>query len=213
MTMKGRATRMDIGPLFQLSDPNRQPPISGKLFADFNLWADTNTDFFATMAGSGSIVLRDGRLERFTLLSRLLGLIDLKNWLTASVPDPRETGLPFKSITADFAGTDGSFYTGDLLLEGPVMDVTADGSVDVGRSVLDMQVGMLPFQTVSWLMTWIPLVGTGMSQGTNIIGAYFHVRGPVTDPRVTPMPFTSAAEFIKKTLGMPINIIRPNTVK
>jgi len=35
----------------------------------------------------------------------------------------------------------------------------------------------------------------------------------VRDPSVTPAPVTSIAEIIKKTLGLPINIIRPNTIK
>jgi hypothetical protein len=39
------------------------------------------------------------------------------------------------------------------------------------------------------------------------------VSGPVSNPSIVPSPITSVAEFIKKTLGMPINIIRPNTIK
>ena len=39
------------------------------------------------------------------------------------------------------------------------------------------------------------------------------VTGPVSDPTIMPKPITSVAEFVKKTLGMPINIISPNTIK
>jgi len=46
-----------------------------------------------------------------------------------------------------------------------------------------------------------------------LVAAYFHVKGPVSDPSILPKPITSVANFVKKTLGMPINIIRPNTIK
>ena len=211
--MKGHVAGMDSGALFMLFG-ERKPLVRGKLYGDFDLWGDTDTDFFNTLAGKTSIAVKNGRLEKFTLLSRLLGLIDLKNWLSAQVQDPRATGLPFKFMTADFAGSGGSFYTENLLLVGPVMDVTAQGSIDVGEGSLAMEVGMLPFQTVSWLVRIIPLIGKGLSQSSGqLLAAYFRVKGPFSNPRITPEPLTSAAEIVKKTLTLPLNLLLPNSVK
>jgi hypothetical protein len=213
INMKGRAAGIDADELFIIlgSSP---PPMVGKLYADFDLWGDTDTDFFRTLAGKVTIALKEGRLQRFTLLSRLLGLIDVKNWLTANVPDPRETGLPFRLISASFAGKSGAFQTENFLLDGPVMDITGEGVIDVGQGTLDMELGALPFQTVSWLIDKIPLIGKGLTQNSGgIVAAYFQVKGPVKDPRVTPEPITSAAEIFKKTLGLPINLLRPNTIR
>lgn len=94
------------------------------------------------------------------------------------------------------------------------MDITANGSVQFGTGALDMQVGMFPFDTVDWVLNHIPLIGERIGTGTGkLVAAYFHVSGPVRDPSITPKPITSVTEFVKKTLGMPINIIRPNTIK
>jgi uncharacterized protein YhdP len=211
--IKGRASGLDAGGLFRLSGGSH-PPVTGKFFSDFDIWGDTRLDFFETLAGKVSIVLKDGSLHKFTLLSRVLGLIDLKNWMTAQVPDPRTSGVPFRFITADFAGNNGLFYTDNLVLDGPVLDITAQGSVDVTKDSLDMELGLLPFQTVDWLINKVPLIGKEISQGSaRILAAYFRVRGPIKDPRVSPEPITSAAEIVKKTLAMPLNILRPNTVK
>ena len=95
------------------------------------------------------------------------------------------------------------------------MDITASGSIQFGAGTLDMQVGMFPFDTVDWVLNHIPRdrrtrIGSGTGK---LVAAYFHVNGPVSDPSILPKPITSVAEFIKKTLGMPINIIRPNTIK
>jgi hypothetical protein len=148
------------------------------------------------------------------LLSRLLELIDLRSWITAKVPDPRVSGIQFRTVNADFKGERGVFETDDLLLDGPVMDIVASGSVNLDTSTLDMKIGMIPFSSVNWLISRIPLVGKHVAGGTkSIIAAYFNARGPISNPRVTPAPITSVAELLKKTLGLPINLIKPDTIK
>ncbi len=210
----GRAQNLNAAALFLLKRGMTSSPISGRLDATADLWADTDGDFFATMGGTAIMKLRDGTIDRFTLLSRLLELIDLRSWLTAKVPDPRVSGLQFRNVTADFKGSNGVFYTDDLLLDGPVIDIVASGDVNLDKSTLDMKVGMIPFSTVNWLLGSIPVVGKNVAGGTkSIISAYFNVRGPITDPHVTPAPISTVAELLKKTLGLPINLIRPDTIK
>ena len=210
----GSSTDMDPAPLFMLSGKNKHSPLLGHLFLATDLWANTDTNFFETLAGDMTITVRDGTLNKFTLLSRLLSFIDIKNWLSAQIPDPRVAGVPFKTIFTDFKGHGGLFYTDNFVLKGPVMDITASGSVQFGAGTLDMEVGMFPFDTVDWVLNHIPLIGDRLGAGTGkMVAAYFHVKGPVSDPSIYPMPIASVANFLKKTLGLPINIIRPNTIK
>src|SRR5713101_6457237 len=212
--MAGSVADMDPAPLFLLGGRNQQSPLLGHLFLAADLWANTDTDFFNTLAGDMSVTVRDGTLNKFTLLSRLLSFVDIKNWLSAQIPDPRVHGVPFKYIFTDFKGHDGRFYTDDFILQGPVMDITATGSIQFGDGTLDMQIGMYPFDTVDWVLNKIPLIGERIGAGTGkLVAAYFQGKGPVSDPTIMPKPITSVAEFVKKTLGMPVNIIRPNTIK
>jgi hypothetical protein len=212
--MTGSATDMDPAPLFMLGGKNKQSPLLGHLFLAIDLWANTDTNFFETLAGDMAVTVRDGTLNKFTLLSRLLSFIDIKNWLSAQIPDPRINGVPFKTIITDFKGKSGLFYTNNFVLQGPVMDITANGSLQFGAGTLDMQVGMFPFDTVDWVLNHIPLIGERIGTGTGkLLAAYFHVSGPVSDPSITPKPISSVTNFVVKTLGMPINIIRPNTIK
>jgi AsmA-like C-terminal region len=212
--MIGSATDMDPAPLFMLGGKSKESPLLGHLFLAGDLWGNTDTNFFETLAGDMTITVRDGTLNKFTLLSRLLSFLDIKNWLSAHIPDPRVSGVPFKTLFTDFKGKGGLFYTDNFAMKGPVMDITASGSIQFGADTLDMQVGMFPFDTVDWVLNHIPVIGTRIGEGTGkLVAAYFHVSGPVSNPSIVPSPITSVAEFIKKTLGMPINIIRPNTIK
>ena len=207
INVKGRVNGVQVGPLFSLADPTGQPPLSGRLKAKGDLWANSNTDFFNTMAGTVSIEVTDGVLHKFALLSRILGFVDLKTWLSAKVPDPRLNGVPFQTLTADFKGRDGDFYSDDLLLRGPVMNISALGHMRLGDGNVDMQVGMVPFKTVNWLVAKVPLIGGGLSSD-HFVAAYFHVTGPLSNPRVVPQPITSVAYFLTNVLKVPLNIIK-----
>jgi hypothetical protein len=214
INIQGTIVGMDAGPLFLLSERTQQPPIMGKLAAKGDLWANTDTDFFRTLAGNLSLTMTDGTLNRFTLLRRILGLINLKNWLTAQMPDPRKSGVPFNTLSADFLGVNGVFHTDDFRLEGPVMDIVARGDFDLGNSTINMEIDLLAFQTVSWLMSSIPIVGKHLAGGTKrLVGAFFQVNGPIADPAVWPKPLTSVAEFVFRTLTLPISIIAPDTFR
>ncbi len=214
ITMVGKVRNMNAGPLFLLSGKRKKAPIVGRLNVDADMRADTDGDFFQTLTGTAMVKLRHGHLNRFTLLSRLLSFINLKNWLTANMPNPLLAGLPFETITADFKGGDGVLHTDNLRLHGPVMDIVANGDIDVAKSRMDMTVGMLPLKTVNWLISNIPIIGKHVASATTpLVAAYFNVSGPVSDPSVLPAPITSVEELVKKTLGLPINILIPNTIK
>jgi len=72
--------------LFLLNRNITRAPMSGHLDLTGDLWADTGSSFFATMAGTAILKMRDGNLDKFPLLSRLLELIDLRSWITLSRP-------------------------------------------------------------------------------------------------------------------------------
>jgi|GEM_PF-3135852 hypothetical protein len=191
-----------------------QAILTGRVDGQCSLTADTDNDFFQTLAGDFSVQVRDGLLKRFTLLSRMLSLVDISAWLNARVPDPRVAGVPFQSITANFKGSEGLFATDDFLLDGPVMKITAVGKLYLVDSTLDMQVGMRPFQLLDTVFSKIPLIGQRLAASqSGIVAAYFHVTGPVANPKVVPAPITSISKLLIGTLAIPINLIRPGTVR
>ncbi|HVA41439.1 MAG TPA: AsmA-like C-terminal domain-containing protein [Candidatus Binataceae bacterium] len=207
INVKGRVEGVQVGPLFTVADPTGQPPLRGRLKARGDLWANSNTDFFNTMAGTVAFEVTDGVLHKFALLSRILGFVDLKTWLSVKVPDPRVNGVPFQTLTADFKGRDGDFYSDNLLLRGPVMNISALGHMRLGDGNVDMQVGMVPFKTINWLVAKVPLIGGGLSSN-HFVAAYFHVTGPLGNPRVVPQPITSVAYFLTNVLKVPLNILK-----
>jgi hypothetical protein len=211
--IKGKIAGMDAKPLTALMDSSKQPPLTGELFARADLWANTDVDFYDTLAGAFTFEVRDGTLRRFVLLTRVLSLIDLKSWITARFPNPLITGVPFDALAGEFKGKQGDFYTDDLKLMGPLMSITARGELKLGAGTMDMRIGLVPFTTVNWIISKIPLMGKDIANSSNgLLAAYFQVRGPVNNPTIIPKPITSVANFVVKTLSLPINIIAPDRV-
>jgi AsmA-like protein len=211
--MKAYVDSIDAGALSLLMGQTT-PGLTGRLSATSDLSGDTDVDFFATLTGKVSLDAVKGTLNRFALVTRVLSFLDLKNWLSARLPDPRITGIPFDTLSAKLNGTDGNFHTDDLRLSGPVMEITARGDVRVTDDTIDMVISLIPFDTVNWLVRHIPIVGANLAGGSHgLIAAYFHVSGPLNNPSVVPKPITSVAAFVAKTLSLPINIIVPNTIK
>ena len=69
---------------------------------------------------------------------------------------------------------------------------------------------MVPFNTVDWLVSNIPLIGSNIANGSSgLVAAYFQVYGPISDPTVIPKPITSVTQFVVKFLKLPINILSP----
>ena len=123
-------------------------------------------------------------------------------------------GLPFEVILVDLKGDRGVFDTENFFLQGPVMEITAEGKVNFANNNIDMVLAAFPLNSFSWALSKIPLVGENVanSAGTLVAG-YFQAHGPINDPSVSPMPITSVAEVVKKILGLPINVIRPHTIE
>jgi hypothetical protein len=191
-----------------------QTVITGRLSSAADLWADTNSDFFNTLTGSLSATVKNGVLLKFKLLSRMLSLVDISEWLNANIPDPRVKGVPFRTMTARFFGEQGKFETTDFMLDGPVMKITAAGKIDLAQSGMNMMIGMRPFQLLDTVFNKIPLIGPRLAQSqSGIVAAYFHVQGPISDPTVMPAPITSISHLLIKTLAIPINLLVPETVK
>jgi len=212
--IQGHAEGVKLDPLLSLASSPDPPVVTGLLQADTDLWANTNTDFFATLSGNGRFEMHDGVVKRLKLLSRMLATIDLTSWLTANIPDPRISGVPFKTLSGSLAGSEGAFYSGDIVLNGPAMGITSNGSADVGKKTLDMHFGLYPFSTMDKVLNFIPIIGKNLAPpDKGLFGAYFHVYGPAADPTIVPSPIKSVGEILKKTLGLPINIFRPNTIK
>ena len=161
-----------------------------------------------SLEGPVELTARDGRIYRWSLLSKILSVLNVTNVVRGTFPDFRKEGIPYK--TARFHGE----YKGKVLhltegtLYGPTIGIVASGQVDLGTSQMDVKMLVAPFRTVDWIIRNIPLVRYVMKK--TFLSVPFTVKGDYHDPSVLFDPVGAGAGLLGvlgRTINLPVKIL------
>jgi hypothetical protein len=122
----------------------------------------------------------------------------------------QRNALVYEYVKADLQIDHGVVASDDFRLEGPLR-VYANGQLDTVPDTpeLDGMVGVFIFRGAGDLMVNVPLVKAilpGSERG--LVGAYYKVSGPVTEPRVVAMTGKSITEDLPDLLSTPLKVLR-----
>ena len=171
-------------------------------------------DFWRNLGGDLKIVARDGRIGRYTVVSKILSILNVAQLLEFKGPELLAEGMPYRRLTADIKIEGGIARTENLVLDSPAMKVNAVGQVNLADDTLDLTVAAKPFQTVDSILTKIPLAGWLLGgKEKSLLVAYYHVTGPLSDPQVAPIPLKSVGRnlfgIFRNLLEIPEALIGP----
>ena len=173
----------------------------GKSIADLEKTAEGDIGF--TVAG--------GHIKGFSVLSKILSILNVGQLLKMQLPDVLSEGMPYNEITGHLSAYNGVLYTNDLVLKSDSMNVAIVGKFDMINETVDFSVGVQPLQTIDKIVGIIPIVGwiiTGRDR--TLVMVYFSVKGPANDPVVTAIPFRSMAtgvfDIFKRIFQLPVEI-------
>lgn len=161
-----------------------------------------------SLEGPVELTARDGRIYRWSLLSKILAVLNVTNVVRGTFPDFRKAGIPYK--TARFHGE----YKGKVLhltegtLNGPTIGIAASGQIDLGTSQTNIKMLVAPFRTADWIIRNIPLVRYVMKK--TFLSVPFTVKGDYHDPNVLFDPVGAGAGLIGvlgRTINLPVKIL------
>ena len=173
--------------------------------ANFNLsWNDVPySPNIADLNGSIHLRLGEGRIVEIGQasnakmdLGRMLSLFSLQSLprrLSFNFSDLYQKGYSFDKITGDFIFRNGSMFTSNLLLEGPVARVGVNGRIGLKNKDYDLIVSVTPYVTstlplFATLITAQPLIGlaalavNSMIEVSSATTHYYAVKGPWSNP-------------------------------
>lgn len=161
-----------------------------------------------SIEGPVELTARDGRINRWSLLSKVLTVLNVTNVVRGKFPDFRKEGLPYKTarIRGEYKGkvlhlTEGTLY-------GPTIGIAASGKVDLGTSQTDVKMLVAPFRTVDWVIRKIPLVRYIMKK--TFLSVPFTVKGDYRDPTVSFDPVGVGAGLLGvlgRTIELPLKLL------
>jgi uncharacterized protein involved in outer membrane biogenesis len=181
---------------------------------------------YPTLNGKVDLLLENGRIlkSRERAIWKIISILNLPAVLQGKV-DLEKEGLPYNKITATFLVQNGLFQTENLIIDSPIVKITAAGNFDLPTDQINMVWAVSPFGSYSQFMKTIPLFGrlfAGDRKG--IATALFSVKGAIEDPEVTYLPMKSFAtgvtglaqlafDILKNTVMLPIDMMTPDEGK
>jgi hypothetical protein len=176
-------------------------------------WED-ESGFWRNLDGDLKLTMRDGRIGRYTVMAKILTLLNVAQLLELKVPDLLAEGMPYKTLTADIKIERGIARTENLVLDSQPMKVNAVGQVNLVEDTVDLTVAVKPLQTVDRILARIPVAGWLLGgKEKSLLVAYYQVSGSLRDPQVSPIPLKSVGRNVfgifRRLLEIPEALIGP----
>jgi hypothetical protein len=134
---------------------------------------------------------------------KILDLVSLENIFDKKEILQWKDSFKYNLIQGRFDLADSIFTTKSVIMDAPVLDVFAEGRVDVPSDMIDMQVKLAPFGTISRFLSSIPFIGFVVTGKTKSLFDYtLSVKGKIENPDVRYIPlagtFESLTGYIKR---------------
>ncbi|TKB94414.1 MAG: AsmA family protein [Nitrospira sp.] len=181
---------------------------------------------YPTLDGKLDVLLENGRIfkSQERAVWKIISILNLPAVLQGKVDLERE-GLPYNKVSATVHVQHGLFETENLVIDSPIVKITAAGNYDLPTDQVDMVWAVSPFGSYSQFLKTIPLFGrlfAGDRKG--LATAMFSVKGSIEDPEVTYLPIKSFAtgvtglaqlafDILKNTVMLPIDLMTPDGEK
>ena len=181
---------------------------------------------YPTLNGRADLLLENGRIFKSEerAIWKIISILNLPAVLQGKV-DLEKEGLPYNKITTTVIMRNGLFETENLIIDSPIVKITAAGNYDLPTDQVDMVWAVSPFGSYSQFLKTIPLFGrlfAGERKG--FATAMFSVKGAIEDPEVTYLPMKSfatgltglaqlAVDVLKNTVMLPIDLVTPDENK
>ena len=177
-----------------------------------------------TLKGRLKLTIKDGRIKRGVVIPKILAIMNLPNMLRGKV-DLEKDGYPFDRQSGTFAIADGQIVSTDMVMDGPVVKMTAAGQYNLVNDDLDVVTAVSPLGSYFKLLQEIPLVHLLLDDEDQVINlAMFSVKGPFRNPAIEPLVMESVAvglkgfgklalSILKNTITLPQKILFPDDNK
>ena len=181
---------------------------------------------YPSLNGKAEVLLENGQILKSEerAVWKIISLLNLTFVLQGKI-DLEKEGLPYNKIAGTIVIQDGVFQTENMIIDSPILKITAAGNYDLPTDQLDLVAAVSPFGSYSQFLKTIPLFGriiAGDRKG--LATAMFAIKGSVEDPEVTYLPIKSfatglsglaqlAVDVLVNTLRLPLDLMTPDDEK
>jgi len=164
---------------------------------------------YPSLNGKAEVLLEKGHILKSNerAVWKVIGLLNLPAVLQGKI-DLEKEGLPYNKISGTVVIQNGVFQTENIIIDSPILKITAAGNYDLPTDQLDVVMAVSPFGAYSQFLKTIPLFGRILAgERKGLATAMFAVKGTVEDPEVTYMPVKSFASGLSGLAQLAVDVL------
>jgi hypothetical protein len=163
-----------------------------------------NEDLVRTLKGTLEWKAARGRLIQLgpvgTVIGKVFTFLSLRSLLFVRLKDDlAHDGIPFEQITGGASFENGTAMMASRM-ESSALNGDAEGTVDLIKEELDLNLGIQPLVTLDKALDLVPLVGKAAGDLTKI---YLTLKGPLDAPKIGFSPTRTVTSPLKRLLEIP----------
>ena len=166
-------------------------------------------DIISSLNGSFQLNAKDGRIYKWTLLSRILSFLNVSKIFQGRLPNITQQGFAYTSFLVEAEIRQSIIHIKKAVIKGTDMTLLFTGRIGILENNMDMTVLVAPFKTIDSLLEKIPIINTLMDG--YLITIPIKATGPISDPAVVPLHPSAVGETIndmmKKIIGKPFQML------
>jgi hypothetical protein len=194
-------------------------PVTGLLSLQGNLRGESGN--LSSLNGEVRMAIQKGHFQRLSATSKIIGILNLPSLLAGKV-DFSNKGMPFDCISGQAVFQNGVAKVQKYLVDSPIMKMTAAGTYDLPNNNTKMIMAVSPLGSYEDFLKGIPLFGKlFVGDRQELVTAFFEVKGPLEDPKVTLLPIKSvtsgmgaiaelALDLMKNVFFLPKELFSPS---
>lgn len=227
MELSFRTTRLPVEELLQLTG-TQVHSMTGNLRLSGTIRGHGRNPHgvYPSLHGKVDVLLENGHILKADerAIWKIISLLNLPAVLQGKV-DLEKEGLPYNKISGTVTVMDGVFQTDNMIIDSPILKITAVGHYDLPTDQLDLVTAVSPFGSYSKFLKAIPLFGRILGgERKGLATAIFAIEGSIKDPDVTYLPVKSfasglsglaqlAVDVLTNTLTLPLDLVAPDERK
>ncbi|MCP4761741.1 MAG: hypothetical protein GY870_08165, partial [archaeon] len=142
---------------------------------------------------------KKGRINEFTLLSRIFSILNVSKLFKGSLPDLKQEGFAYKKIIIKADIKESIIYLSTAIIDGEDMTLIFKGWIDPLNDKLNLTCLVAPFKTIDMVIEKIPMINT-MLQG-RLVSIPVQASGKISDPVVVPLHPSAVGKGLINMMG------------
>jgi hypothetical protein len=160
--------------------------------------------------GTFSFTARDGNLRQAAPLNRVFELLNVTELMRGKKLELGAGGLPYRTMSARGMREGTLIRFQEMMLDAPVVQIAAEGQIDVVTGKLAFDAMVAPLQTANNVLQHMPLLNRIF--GGSVLAVPVQVSGTLTNPIVVPLGPGAVARRLTDVFGnvlkLPVDAIK-----